>query len=559
MLTSVKGVTGLVHERRRDRGVSTAGSAVTYALLASVLAVDLLVPLGIAAAMLYIPVVLVAIRLASARTVAVVAGAAVVLTGLGLWLSPTAPPGVPDSYVLGNRLVTMVAIAACGWMGWTVLHARRRLEHVNASLHSSQADLAQQAELAGIAGEVGKVGGWTMDIGSQTARWSDEVARILGFGTGGDFDVEFGLDHYVPEDRDRIRGAVELCSTEGVPFDEELRMETAAGELIWVNSIGRAERDESGSIVRLVGAFQDITRRKALEQAADESSQRLRMMADSMPLIVWTADQDGRIDYFSKALLTYTGAAADELRDDTWASILHPEDLQRCLDNWALSISSGEPFVMDMRVRRQDGSFRWQLLRAVPERSRAGDVVRWWGSATDIHDLRMLETEASDLARQLTDTLESIGDAVLSLDRQWTVRFVNAHAERLLQHPRGEILGRNIWEVFPEAVGSVFQTEYERAVSERRPARFGAPFAPLGIYAEVSAYPHERGLTIYFRDITEQRALAEQLAFARKQPLDPGRVDLDELVTDTLALLARTLGDPDNVDGGPAHGNGQEG
>jgi PAS domain S-box-containing protein len=126
-----------------------------------------------------------------------------------------------------------------------------------------------------------------------------------------------------------------------------------------------------------------------------------------------------------------------------------------------------------------------------------------------VHDGRTLEEEASALARQLNDTLESIGDAVLSLDTEWRVTFVNAQGERLLQHTRSELVGRNVWMTFPEAIGSVFQQEYERAVAERRPVTFGAPFAPLDIYAEVSAYPHDGGLTIYFRDVSEHRSLTE--------------------------------------------------
>jgi hypothetical protein len=86
------------------------------------------------------------------------------------------------------------------------------------------------------------------------------------------------------------------------------------------------------------------------------------------------------------------------------------------------------------------------------------------------------------------------------------VRFVNAHAELLLQHRRDEMIGHNIWMLFPQAVGTVFQREYERAVAERHPTAFSAPFEPLGIEAEVSAYPHEQGLTIYFRDVSRHRA-----------------------------------------------------
>jgi PAS domain S-box-containing protein len=121
----------------------------------------------------------------------------------------------------------------------------------------------------------------------------------------------------------------------------------------------------------------------------------------------------------------------------------------------------------------------------------------------------------------VTDALESIGDAVLALDQEWRVTFVNRHGERLLQHARADLLGRNIWAVFPEARGSVFEREYRRAVEERRSVSFEEPFEPLGIIADITAYPHDGGLTIYFRDVTEQRAMAADLARARMRTARP--------------------------------------
>lgn len=494
--------------RLGERGGSAIGVGVVYGLLTGVAVLDLATALGFAAAMLYVPVVLVAIRLVGARHAGIVAGISVVLTGGALWWAPDPPAGLPQTYYLGNRVVTMIAIATCGWLGTVMLHTRARLEQSDESLREARARVARQTRLLEIAGEVGRFGGWSVDVRRDSIHWSDEVARIHGLDAEGIRTVDTGISYYVPEDRARITEAFRRCVRDGAPFNEELQLvRQDTGEVRWVNAIGRAERDEHGDVVVVHGALQDITDRIDAQVAAEANRRQLEMIGDIMPFIIWTADPGGEIDYVSQEFWRYTGVLPTEALGDAWISLVHPEDLDSLRDAWEASVATGEPYAVEFRVRNARGAYRWHLTRAVPERDPRGDIAKWWGSSIDIDAVRTLERKASALAHQLNETLESIGDAVLSLDAEWRVTFVNAHAERLLQHPRAELLGRNIWMVFPEAVGSVFQVEYERAVAERRPVAFGAPFEPLDIYAEVSAYPHDNGLTIYFRDVSERRSL----------------------------------------------------
>lgn len=495
--------------RLRERGASTIGVVVVYALLITVAALDLTTRLGFAAAMLYVPLVFVAIRLVGPRQAAIVAGISVVLTGAAVWWAPDPPAGLPHVYYLGNRAVTMIAIATCGWLGTVMLHTRDRLERSNAALHETQARVERQTRLVEIAGEVGRFGGWSVDVRHDTIHWSDEVARIHGRDPQTARAVGTGISYYVPEDRPRIADALQRCVRDGTPFDEELQLVREDGEVRWVNAIGRAERDEHGDVVFVHGALQDITARIDAQVAAAASRRQIEMIGDSMPFIIWTAGPAGEIDYVSQEFWRYSGIRTSEALGDAWLSLVHADDVDACSAAWDQAVSEGAPLAVEFRVRRADGRYRWHLARATAERDARGDVVKWWGSSIDIHDVRTLEEEATALANRLNDTLESIGDAVLSLDTDWRVTFVNSHAELLLQHTRAELIGRNIWMVFPEAVGSVFQREYERAVTERRPVAFGAPFSPLDIYAEVSAYPHDRGLTIYFRDVSERRSLDE--------------------------------------------------
>jgi PAS domain S-box-containing protein len=121
---------------------------------------------------------------------------------------------------------------------------------------------------------------------------------------------------------------------------------------------------------------------------------------------------------------------------------------------------------------------------------------------------------AAEQARaQVTRILSSISDAFFALDEEWRFTYLNAQAEELLQRPREELIGTSIWQAFPEALGSTFERMYRRAVREGRTVRFEERFAPLGSWFEVQAYPSDGGLSVYFRNVTEQRRAREALRY----------------------------------------------
>ncbi|HRE79626.1 MAG TPA: PAS domain S-box protein, partial [Opitutaceae bacterium] len=137
------------------------------------------------------------------------------------------------------------------------------------------------------------------------------------------------------------------------------------------------------------------------------------------------------------------------------------------------------------------------------------------------------EEKTKHLAARLGQTLESITDAFLTVDTEWRFSFLNTEAERLLRRSRGDLLGRKIWSEFPEAVGSVFQKEYERALSDRITVGFEAFYPPLDVWFYVRAYPSDQGLAVYFRDITTERRAADE-----NQRFSANLVDIVETLQD---------------------------
>jgi len=148
------------------------------------------------------------------------------------------------------------------------------------------------------------------------------------------------------------------------------------------------------------------------------------------------------------------------------------------------------------------------------------------------------QTEALQAAC-LTATLESISDAVLMLGHAWEIRYMNGNAEQLLKVQRGNVIGQSIWAIFPEAVGGPYYRAYHQAIDTNSPVSFEEHYAPLNLWTEVRAYPSEEGLTIYFRDISERRAIEAEIhtmAFYDKLTGLPNRQLLLSRVEDALSV-----------------------
>ena len=328
--------------------------------------------------------------------------------------------------------------------------------------------------------------------------------------------MDEAISYYAPEHQALIRQRAQACAREGIPFAEDVQIITLAGERRWVRCVGRAVSSEDGEIRAIQGAFQDIDEHKANETQLRESLAAWHNLAESMPMTVWTATADGVIDYVSQLLIGYAGMPAEELVAAGWLGIVHPDDRPRAIEAWSHAIVAHTPYETQFRLCRHDGVYRWHLTRAVFVPDSATGPAKWYGTSVDIDDQVQLQQKASSLAERLTATMESVGDAILTLDRAWRVVFINRHGEVLLNRKREGLLGKYVWDEFPEAVGSTFQIQYQRAVDQNAAVRFEEYFEPLKKYFEINAYPSPEGLSIYFRDITGQRLLAEQMIQAQK-------------------------------------------
>lgn len=214
-----------------------------------------------------------------------------------------------------------------------------------------------------ITGEIAKVGGWYVNLDEDCSYWSDEVAALHEMPAGYAPLVQEGMNFYTPEWYNKIREVFTNCAKNGISYDEDMEIFTASGKRLWVRSIGEAVRDNNGKIVKVQGAFQDISERKVMEAALMESEKEVRAIAESMPQIVWVTNADGDNIYFNRQWVDYTGLTLEQSYGDGWLIPFHKEDKPFAWNAWNEAIVNKEEYNLECRLRRHDGIYRWWLLR----------------------------------------------------------------------------------------------------------------------------------------------------------------------------------------------------
>src|SRR5919197_4531618 len=136
----------------------------------------------------------------------------------------------------------------------------------------------------------------------------------------------------------------------------------------------------------------ELPKEQELAELRRESEERYRFLAEAQPDQIWTATPHGELDYVNQRALDYFAVSFTEMVEQGWTSVVHPEDLPRTLERWQHSLDTGLPYENELRLRRaSDGSYRSHLIRGVPMRDRHGDLVKWFGSNTDIDDRKRAE------------------------------------------------------------------------------------------------------------------------------------------------------------------------
>ncbi|MEO5825715.1 MAG: PAS domain S-box protein [Gemmatimonadales bacterium] len=217
----------------------------------------------------------------------------------------------------------------------------------------------------------------------------------------------------------------------------------------WVGAVAYPLKDERGTVREVVLVHDDITARKRAEAAVQESEEKLRLLADTIPQLAWMAKPDGEIFWYNRRWYEYTGTTPEDMRGWGWQSVHDPEVLPEVLERWKASLATGEPFDMVFPLKGVDGEFRPFLTRVNPLRDDQDSILYWFGTNTDVSAIKQMEAALIDadrrkneflamLAHELRNPLAPIRNAGqilrLATDNRDVVRSTAEMVERQIGH-----------------------------------------------------------------------------------------------------------------------------
>jgi PAS domain S-box-containing protein len=238
--------------------------------------------------------------------------------------------------------------------------------------------------------------------------WNSGATRIFGY------TAEEAIGQPItliipPERRDEEKVIVEqLRLGARIEHFETIRM-AKSGERLNISLAISPVRDSRGKIIGASKVARNITDRKRSELALQDSEERFRFLAETVPSIVWTAAPDGAITYANKRWFEYCGLTAEENAALRPELVLHPDDFERCTRMWNESLRDGTEYEVEVRNRRYDGIYRWFVTRAVPWRDEQGRISSWFGITTDIHDQKEVQEELREADRRKDEFLATLG------------------------------------------------------------------------------------------------------------------------------------------------------
>ncbi|WP_306052404.1 PAS domain S-box protein [Natronococcus wangiae] len=370
-------------------------------------------------------------------------------------------------------------------------------------------------------------GVYQLDADETVVAVSDELLEITGYANE-ELLGEHVSELFVDGDGDRLER--EIGTGLAVDADETLGVSLEAADGGVVDCSLRTQRVvDAGTYRGAVGVVRDRTERDRPEREPRERDQereleRERGLTDRLlstsPIGILVLDANGDVARVNERARELLGCSGRELERYVGGNEpIYDEDGDRIAvgDNpFTRTLETGEP-VYDrvLQVERSDGDRRWLSIDAASVRTDDGEIDRVVVTAKDVTELkrreRRLERRTDELSAELGEILGRVSDAVYALDEEWRFTYVNDRAAELLGRPADELLGEAVWDVFPAADSKLFE-RYREAMEAEEPVSFERYSEPLGIWAEVTAYPSETGLSVYFRDVTEQKERERRLA-----------------------------------------------
>lgn len=270
----------------------------------------------------------------------------------------------------------------------------------------------------------------------------------------------------------------------------------------------------------------DTSERKTAEALVKAQEARYYRAYKMARIAWWEIDGKTHVATASDELFEMYGLAKPENRQmsrETYLSLI-PLDEQEDVARQMALLFEKDSHQYEHHILKADGNQLLVRHQAELIKNADGEVLKIYGTAKDITQennaqklLEASEQQAAATARMLNELLDNLGDGFIAMDRNFTITYWNRTAEELLHASRQQMIGKNVWHLYPDAVDTIFYQEYHRAIKENVPVNFEAYVQTAGMWMEVSAYPSEGQLSVFFKNITGKRKREEALRISNER------------------------------------------